>query len=130
MWAVSRPPTPLATRVFDLAGQRRFAELSGDHNPLHLNLVQSRREIFGDVVAVLAPPEDGEVAEAVSRLSGRRLLDGIRGGPAVDREALERIVGAVAELLRSDDEVLEIDCNPVMICEGNPMVADALVVLK
>ena len=38
-------------------------------------------EIFGDVVAILAPPEAGEVATAVNRLSGSRLLDGIRGGP-------------------------------------------------
>jgi acetyl-CoA synthetase (ADP-forming) len=38
-------------------------------------------EIFSDVVAILAPHEDGEVAEAVAQLAGRRLLQGIRGRP-------------------------------------------------
>ncbi len=86
-------------------------------------------EIFADVVAILAPPEEGEVAGAVKRLAGHRLLEGIRGGPAVDLGALERIVGAMAKLLCSDPGVAEIDCNPVMVCNGAPIVADALVVL-
>ena len=87
-------------------------------------------EIFNDVVAILAPPENGEVAEAVSQLAGHRLLEGIRGGPPVDLAALGRIVEAVAGLLCSDPAVAEIDCNPVMVRNGIPIVADALVVLN
>ncbi|MCC7413906.1 MAG: acetate--CoA ligase family protein [Gammaproteobacteria bacterium] len=87
-------------------------------------------EIFGDVVAILAPPEPGEVAAAVGRLAGHRLLAGVRGAPAVDLDALERIVGAVSELLISDPRVTEVDCNPVMVRRGVPLVADALVVLN
>jgi hypothetical protein len=86
-------------------------------------------EIFSDVVAILAPPELGEVAEAVEQLAGRNLLAGVRGGPPVDLEALDRIVRVVARLLESDPAVAEIDCNPVMVCQGVPLVADALVVL-
>jgi acetyl-CoA synthetase (ADP-forming) len=86
-------------------------------------------EIFRDVVAILAPPEDGEVAAAVKQLAGHRLLAGIRGGPPVDLGALEHIVKVVAELLCTDSAVAEIDCNPVMVCNGVPIVADALVVL-
>lgn len=86
-------------------------------------------EIFGDVVALLAPPEPGEVAKAVGQLSGRKLLQGIRGGPPVDIDALARIVDTVARLLVEDPTVAEIDCNPVMVCMGKPMVVDALVVL-
>ena len=87
-------------------------------------------EIFSDIVAILAPPEDGEVAAAVTQLAGRRLLEGIRGGPSVDLEALGSIVGAVAGLLCSDPTVAEIDCNPVMVRNGVPILADALVVLN
>jgi hypothetical protein len=86
-------------------------------------------EIFSDVVAILAPPEEGEVAEAVARLTGHRLLAGIRGGQPVDLTALHRIVMAVARLLESDPAVVEVDCNPVMVCRGVPIVADALVVV-
>jgi acetyl-CoA synthetase (ADP-forming) len=87
-------------------------------------------EIFSDVVAILAPPEDGELTEAVTQLAGRRLLEGTRGGPPVDLEALDRIVSAVSGLLCSDPAVAEIDCNPVMVRNGAPIVADALVVLN
>lgn len=87
-------------------------------------------EIFGDVVAILAPPEPGEVAAAVKQLSGRKLLQGIRGGPAVDIVALAKIVDTVAGLLVKDAAVAEVDCNPVMVCQGKPMVVDALVVLQ
>lgn len=86
-------------------------------------------EIFNDVVAVLAPPEPGEVAAAVQGLAGRRLLEGVRGRPPVALDALEEIVTAVARLICSDPAVTEIDCNPVMVCDGVPLVADALVVL-
>ena len=86
-------------------------------------------EIFGDVVALLAPPEPGEVANAVAQLSGRKLLQGIRGGPPVDIDALARVVDTVARLLVEDPSVAEVDCNPVMVCQGAPMVVDALVVL-
>ena len=87
-------------------------------------------EIFSDIAAILAPPEEGEIAAAVSELAGRQLLQGIRGGPPVDLAALGRIVGAVSDLLCSDSRVTEIDCNPVMVRNGVPFVADALVVLN
>jgi hypothetical protein len=86
-------------------------------------------EIFNDVVALLAPPEPGEVAVAVKQLSGRKLLQGIRGTPPVDLDALARILGIVADLLVKDPMVAEVDCNPIMVCKGKPVVVDALVVL-
>ncbi len=87
-------------------------------------------EIFGDIVAILAPTEDNEVAGAVRRLAGWRLLTGIRGRRPVDLDALGDIVDVVGGLLCSDPAVAEIDCNPVMVRNGSPIVADALVVLN
>ena len=87
-------------------------------------------EIFSDIVAILAPPEEGEVAAAVAELAGKQLLAGIRGGSPVDLAALGSIIGAVSELLCSDPTVVEIDCNPVMVRNGVPVVADALLVLN
>jgi len=37
-------------RVFTATDQERFAELSGDCNPIHMDAVLARREMFGDVV--------------------------------------------------------------------------------
>jgi len=38
------------TRVFNLEDQRRFAHLSGDYNPLHLDPLVCRRSLFGEPV--------------------------------------------------------------------------------
>jgi NAD(P)-dependent dehydrogenase (short-subunit alcohol dehydrogenase family) len=42
--------TALQTRRYDARDQERFAELSGDYNPLHLDPIAARRQIFGEVV--------------------------------------------------------------------------------
>ena len=86
-------------------------------------------EVFDDAVTVLAPPEPGEVASAVKALRGAPLLAGYRGARPVDIEALEEIIRTVSEALDKQDDIVEIDCNPVIISEGTPRVADALVIV-
>jgi hypothetical protein len=85
-------------------------------------------EVFGDAVFVLSPTEPGELERALTGLRAVRLLDGWRGAPPVDRDALGQIVDAVGRLLAEDESVVEVDCNPVLISGGLPLVLDALVV--
>ena len=87
-------------------------------------------EVFNDTVTVLVPPESGEVESAARALKGAPLLDGYRGAKPVDLDALEAIVQAVADALDEQDDIVEIDCNPVIISEGAPRVADVLVVVS
>jgi hypothetical protein len=85
-------------------------------------------EILDDVAVLLSPPEPGELDKALSGLRGARLLTGYRGATPVDRESLALIVDRVAGLLDRDPAVVEIDCNPVLVRDGQPIVLDALVV--
>ena len=85
-------------------------------------------EVFGDVAVILAPPEPGELDEALATLQGSTLLRGHRGSQPVDIAALEQVVMAVSNLLETDPSVIEVDCNPVLISSGKPLVLDALVV--
>ena len=87
-------------------------------------------EIFNDTVTILVPPEPGDVESATRALRGAPLLHGYRGANPLDLDALEAIVQAVAGALLEQDEIIEIDCNPVIISEGTPRVADALVVIR
>ena len=87
-------------------------------------------EAFDDTVTVLAPPEPGEIRSALSTLRGAPLLQGYRGSTPVDLDALTGIVRAVSALLEDDENVIEIDCNPVVISNGRPTVVDALVVVR
>lgn len=87
-------------------------------------------EVFSDVAVLLSPPEADELDAAVSRLRASALFDGYRGSPPVDRAGLALIVDLVAQLLERDQDVVEIDCNPVLIRAGLPTVLDALVVKR
>lgn len=87
-------------------------------------------EAFHDSVTVLGPPEPGEIESALGSLRGAPLLQGYRGSAPVDLKALTGIVMAVSALLDEDGDVIEIDCNPVVISEGRPTVVDALVVVR
>jgi NAD(P)-dependent dehydrogenase (short-subunit alcohol dehydrogenase family) len=42
--------TILALRIFDMADQRRFAELSGDRNPMHVDALAARKTQAGELV--------------------------------------------------------------------------------
>ena len=42
-------PVHLGSRLFTFADQRRFAELSGDANPLHLDKIAARRSLVGGI---------------------------------------------------------------------------------
>lgn len=85
-------------------------------------------EVFDDVAVLLSPPERGELDAALDRLRAAPLFNGYRGTPRMNRVTLARIVDLVAVLLERDPAVVEIDCNPVLISAGEPIVLDALVV--
>ena len=63
-------------------------------------------------------------------LRGRRLLDGVRGAPAVDRGAVAEIIGALSRLGIERPDLLEVDLNPVIASPDGAVAVDALVVLS
>ncbi|MEU1076896.1 MULTISPECIES: acetate--CoA ligase family protein [unclassified Streptomyces] len=88
-------------------------------------------EVLGDA-AVRVPPFGEEQARAMlGELRGRALLDGIRGGPPVDVDALVEVVLRVQRMaLELGGDLAELDINPLMVLpRGQGAVAlDALVV--
>lgn len=88
-------------------------------------------EVNPDVAYLLAPTSPSELVTAVSQLRGTDLFGPLRGRPPVDMAALHRIVDAVAGVLLADPDVVEVDCNPVVVTpSGQPVVLDALVVME
>lgn len=85
-------------------------------------------EVFHDVSFLLAPARPGELERALQRLRCAPLLNGHRGRPAIDRAGLGRVVDAIAALLERDPDVQEVDVNPIVVRDGQPLVVDALVV--
>jgi acetyltransferase len=85
-------------------------------------------EAVGDVRFAAAPLTLKEALAVIGRLKGRRLLDGFRGKPPVDREALARILVRLGDLGLACPQIREIDINPIMIREGRPVAVDAAII--
>ena len=90
-------------------------------------------ELVNDVVLRPAPVSEEEARRMVEGLRGFALLDGFRGAPKGDVEALAHQVSRLSALGHHHaDRISELDLNPVLVRpEGAGAVAvDALVVLK
>jgi acetate---CoA ligase (ADP-forming) len=72
-------------------------------------------EILHDVAFRLPPVTDLDADEMLARLRASRLLDGYRGAPPADRDALVSIILRVSALVESIPELLELDLNPVKV---------------
>lgn len=83
-------------------------------------------EAMQDVVIRLAPLTQGEALDQLAGIRGQGLLDAFRGHPPVDRRALADILVRLGQLALDFPEITEIDLNPILIRDGQPVVVDAL----
>jgi acetyltransferase len=86
-------------------------------------------EAIQDVSLGLPPLAPGEALEMVESLKGRRLLDGYRGLPPVDKDEAARILSLLGQLAVDFPQILELDVNPLIGNGKDIRAADALVVL-
>jgi acetate---CoA ligase (ADP-forming) len=75
---------------------------------------------------------DSEILAELEKLKGAALLEGFRGSPPLDVEAVVRIVCAIGLLLLGEPSVREIDLNPVVVypCGEGAVALDALVMVS
>jgi acetate---CoA ligase (ADP-forming) len=73
-----------------------------------------------------------EIVNELGRLKAAKLLNGFRGSPAVDIEAVASVVQSVGRLMLTEPDIMEIDINPlVAMPKGQGVIAlDALIVCK
>lgn len=81
-------------------------------------------ELFRDTAFALAPLSRADGEWLIRQVKGYVLLDGYRGSPAVDREALLQVLMAVSRVI-ADGEVEEVDLNPVALFPGRAVILDA-----
>jgi acetyltransferase len=86
-------------------------------------------EVLRDTAFAVAPLGREEALCLIGRIRGQALLDGFRGGPAVDREKLAEVLVALGELGMSVPRIREIDVNPLLVSGDGLWAVDATVVL-
>lgn len=87
-------------------------------------------EAHRDFAIRLAPLSMGDALELVGSLRAGALLGPYRNMEEVDREALARILVRLGDLALDFPQVNEIDLNPIIIVNGLPRVADALILTR
>jgi acyl-CoA synthetase (NDP forming) len=90
-------------------------------------------EVLRDTAVRVPPFGEDQALAMLSELRGRALLDGVRGGPPVDVDALVEVVIRVQRMaLELGDDISELDINPLMVLpRGQGAVAlDALVMCR
>ncbi len=71
-------------------------------------------EVLGDVGFRIAPLTDRDVGELLHGIRGYKLLEGYRGHPPADVEALRELLLRISRLAEEVPEVAELDLNPVI----------------
>ena len=87
-------------------------------------------EALGDVQLLPGSADRAQIAEALHKLRSAKLLDGVRGAPPADIDAVVQVVMAIGRLMETVPELTEIDVNPLMVhTKGQGVTAlDALIV--
>jgi ATP-grasp domain len=63
----------------------------------------------------------------IEELSGKKLLEGFRGQPTIDRAEVVDAILAVSRLLVALPEIFELDINPMRATASGLVALDALV---
>lgn len=84
-------------------------------------------ELLADTATLVLPVTHAQIEAALRSLRLFALLDGYRGRPRADLEALVRMIWIVAGMLEEDARLEEIEVNPVLVFEKGVAAVDALI---
>jgi acetyl coenzyme A synthetase (ADP forming)-like protein len=82
-------------------------------------------ELLKDVAVRITPITRGEADRMVRSLKTFPQLDGYRGAPRADIDALEDVLLRVSALVETHPEVAEMDLNPLIVHPAGAVVVDA-----
>ncbi|MER7788537.1 acetate--CoA ligase family protein [Streptomyces sp. NPDC097640] len=87
-------------------------------------------EVLKDITFRLAPATEDDALSMLDSIRAAEVLRGVRGGAAVDREALADLVVRVSRLAADFPEVAEVDLNPVFASASGVLAADVRILLS
>jgi len=87
-------------------------------------------ELLEDVSFRIAPITEYDAREQIHEIKGFPILDGYRGKPKADIDAIVKTLLKVSDLVTKYEEINEMDLNPVFIYEKGLICVDARIILK
>jgi acetyltransferase len=84
-------------------------------------------ELYRDVIFRVLPVTPEDCLEMIESVRGRRIFDGFRNFPAVDKQLLAGAIFRFGELVLNHPDIIEMDLNPVIwsFDQAKPLVVDA-----
>jgi len=86
-------------------------------------------EVLGDRAVSLPPLNRFLAQHLIERTRAARMLEALRGAPAVDHSAVESLLLRVSEMCCELPSIVEMDLNPVMAGPDGVMAVDARIVV-
>ena len=88
-------------------------------------------EVLRDSALAPLPVTPGQAGRLLDRLRGRAVLDGVRGAPPADREALTTVIARIGDLaLALGDDLQSLEVNPLLVDGARIEALDAVVTWK
>jgi acetyltransferase len=87
-------------------------------------------ELLGDRVFAAAPITHADALALISRLKNQKLLNGFRGAKPLDRFTMADVLVRISALGVNFPRVIEVDINPLIVVDGQPVAVDAAIILK
>jgi acetate---CoA ligase (ADP-forming) subunit beta len=87
-------------------------------------------EVLKDVSFRLVPLEEKDAAQMITEIKGRPVLEGVRGQPPADIEALKSAILKVSRFVEQNPEIRELDLNPVFAYSDGAIAVDARIVVS
>ncbi len=84
-------------------------------------------ELVKDVAVRITPLSPIDAHEMIRSLKTFPLLDGYRGAPPCDVGAIEDVLARVSALVEAHPEIVELDCNPLIVGPEGAVIVDARV---
>ena len=87
-------------------------------------------ELLEDVSFRIAPITDYDAKEMIHEIKGFPILNGYRGKPKADIDAIVQTLLKISDLVVKHEDIHEMDLNPVFIYEKGLICVDARIILK
>jgi acetyltransferase len=89
-------------------------------------------EVMKDVTFRLAPMWELSAENMIRQIKSYRILEGVRGNPPSDVDALKRCIMKLSQLAADHPEIRELDINPLIVYPegGGCVVADGRIMLE
>jgi succinyl-CoA synthetase beta subunit len=114
-------PAPIAELMIGIRTDAQFGMV------LTLAAGGTFAELMADAATLLLPATTRDIRSAIEKLKLARLLQGYRGGRAVDLDMLCRFVQGLCDYVVANRErIAELEINPLFVYEDRVMIVDVL----